>query len=97
MGWMIGSAMVLLAIAAGLGLLARYATSQMSLATVLLTLYAASWSTLLGVMSLALFSVWWFLGWRRTEHIRAIMRRNAEGGVLAPVRDRREDRSRRAA
>ena len=66
MGWVVGSvSLVLLVSAVGLALFARQALGQVSVATIILPLYLASWSYVLGLVGLLFLSVRWLVSWRR--------------------------------
>ena len=77
MGWVGGSAVALLLISAGLTLFVGQAVGQASVATILLALYLASLSYVLGLVGLVLLSVWWLVKWRRVRVTRAAMSRYA--------------------
>lgn len=57
--WLLGSAIGLLFISAGLTLLGRRAIGHTSVANVLLLFYFASWSYVVGLLGLVLPPVWW--------------------------------------
>jgi len=66
MGWIVGSvSLVLLVSAVGPALFARQALGQVSVATIILALYLASWSYVLGLVGLLFLSVRWLVSWRR--------------------------------
>jgi hypothetical protein len=69
MGWVVlGSASMLLILSAGgLELFAQQRLGQDNLTTVLLALYLASWSYVLGLVGLVLLSVWWLVEWVRVR------------------------------
>jgi hypothetical protein len=75
--WAIGSAVVLLLLlsAGGLALLAQQAREQANVVTVLLALYLASWSYVLGIVGLVLLPVLELIGWFRVRMKRAAMSR----------------------
>lgn len=77
MGWIIGSVSMLFIISAGLELFAQQALRQASVATLLLALYLASWTYVLGLVGLVFLSVWWLVGWRRLRAKPAAMSRYA--------------------
>ena len=88
MGWVGGGAAALLLISAGLTLFVGQAVGQVSVATILLALYLASLSYVLGLVGLVLLSLWWLLVWRRVRVTRAAMSRYAP----AEPRSRRLDK-----
>lgn len=60
MEWVVGSVSLLLLISAGgLELFAQQTLGQTSVATILLTLFLAFWSYVLGIVGLVLSVVWW--------------------------------------
>ena len=60
MGWVAGITSLLLLISAGgLELFAQQTLGQTSVATILLTLFLAFWSYVLGIVGLVLSVVWW--------------------------------------
>ena len=75
MGWVVGSAVALLLISAGLTFFAGQALGQASVATILLALYLASLSYVLGLVGLVLVSVWWLVRWLHVRVTRAAMSR----------------------
>jgi hypothetical protein len=93
MGWLVASAGTLLAVSAGLMLFARYEAGQAGLATVLLSLYVASWAYAGAILALAFFAVWWLMGVWRHRKIRAAMRRHAAAESLSLRIDDRHVRS----
>jgi hypothetical protein len=76
MGWLLGSAIVLLFLSAGLTLWGKRAMGHTSMANVLLLFYFASWSYVVGLLGLVLPPVWWLL-FGMTRH--AMRRTPAEG------------------
>ena len=75
-GWVIGSVAVLLLLSAGgLALLAQQAREEANVVTVLLALYLASWSYVLGLVGLFLSLAWWLVSWRRVRLTRTAMSR----------------------
>ena len=70
-GWVVVS--LLLLISAGLPLFARQALGQVSVATILLALYLARWSYVLGLVGLLFLSVRCLLRWRSVRIQRAVM------------------------
>ena len=65
-GWVVGSvSLVLLVSAEALTLFTRQALGQVSVATILLALYLASRSYVLGLVGLLFLSVRWLVSWRR--------------------------------
>jgi len=86
MGRAVGSVSLLLLISAGgLELFAQHALGQASVATLLLTLFLAFWSYVLGIVGLLFLSVWWLMGWLRVQVQPAAMNRYAP----AELRSRR--------
>jgi len=87
--WVVGSISLLLLISAvALTLFTQHALGQASAATILLALYLAAWSYVLGLLGLVLLSVWWLVGWRRMGVTRAAMSRYSP----AEPRSRRLDK-----
>ena len=72
-GWIIGSASLLLLISAGLELFVQQTLGHNSVATILLALYLATWSYLLGLVGLLFLSVRRLLRWRSVRIQRAVM------------------------
>ncbi len=86
MGRVVGSVSLLLLISAGgLELFAQQTLGQVSVATILLTLFLAFWSYVLGLVGLLFLSVRWLVSWRRVQVKRAGMSRYS----LAEPRSRR--------
>ena len=76
MGWVAGITSLLLLISAGgLELFAQQTLGQVSVATLLLTLFLAFWSYVLGLVGLLFLSVRWLVSWRRVQVRRAGMNR----------------------
>jgi len=75
--WVVVS--LLLLISAGLPLFARQALGQVSVATILLALYLATWSYLLGLVGLLFLSVRCLVNWRRVRLTRTTMSPRSEG------------------
>ncbi len=76
MGRVVGSVSLLLLISAGgLELFAQQTLGQVSVATILLTLFLAFWSYVLGLVGLLFLSVQWLVSWRRVRVKRAAMSR----------------------
>ena len=76
MMWVLGSASMLLLIgSAGLVFFAQQAMGQVSMATILPALHLASWSYVLGLVGLVLFSVCWLVGWVRVRVKQVVMSR----------------------
>ena len=76
MGWVVGSVSLLLLIGAGgLELFAQQTLGQVSVATLLLTLFLAFWSYVRGLVGLLFLSVQWLVSWRRVRVKRAAMSR----------------------
>lgn len=74
-GWVLGSAVVLLLSSGGLALLAQQ--TRANVVTLLLTLYLASWSYVLGIVGLVLLPVLELIGWLRVHMKQAAMSRYA--------------------
>ncbi len=66
-GWVVGSASLLLLISAGLELFVQQTLGHNSVATVILALYLAFWSYVLGLGVLLILSVRWLVEWRRVR------------------------------
>lgn len=65
MGWVLATVSILLLVAAGgLALFAEQAREQAGVATLLLALFLASWSYVLGIVGLILFPVSWLVASR---------------------------------
>lgn len=75
MGWVAGGASLLLLVSAGFSLFAQQAPGWISVAAMLLALYLAFWSYVLGIVGLLFLSVRWLVGWRRLRVKRAAMSR----------------------
>ncbi|MGH7229019.1 MAG: hypothetical protein ACREIH_07350 [Nitrospiraceae bacterium] len=85
-GWVVGSvSLVLIISAGGLELLAQQTLGQASVAAILLTLFLAFWSYVLGLVGLLFLSVRWLVSWRRVRVKRAALSRYAH----AELRSRR--------
>jgi hypothetical protein len=80
MGWVGGSAVLLLLIGTGLALFVQQTLGHVSLATTLLALYLSSWAYVLGLLGLLFLSVRWLVSWQRVRVTRAAMSQYA----LAP-------------
>ena len=76
-GWVVVS--LLLLISAGLPLFAWQALGQVSVATILLALYLATWSYVLGLVGLLFLSVRFLVNWRRVRLTRTTMSPQSEG------------------
>lgn len=86
MGWFVGSVSLLLLISAGgLEFFARHVLGQANVATLLLALFLAFWSYVLGIAGLLFLSVWWLVGWLRVGVQPVAMNRYAS----AELRSRR--------
>jgi hypothetical protein len=66
-GWIAVAVGGLLFISLGLELLAHQAFGQTDVATLLLALYLAFWSSVLGIAGFLVLSILWFVAWRRPE------------------------------
>ena len=73
-GWVVGIASLLLFISAGLELFVQHTLGHSSVGTVILALFLAFWSYVLGLGLLLFVSVWWLLRWRSRRIQRAVMR-----------------------
>ena len=65
MGWVVGSVSLLLLISAGLELFVQQTLGHNSVATIILALFLAFWSYVLGLVGLLFLSVRWLVSWRR--------------------------------
>ena len=72
-GWVVGGASLLLLLSAGLELFVQQTLGYHSVATVILALYLAFWSYVLGLGVLLFLAVWWLVEWRRVRVKRAAM------------------------
>jgi hypothetical protein len=79
-GWVVVSASLLLLISAGLELFVQQTLGDNSVATVLLALFLALWSYVLGIGGLLFLAMWWLVEWRRVRVKRAAMSRNSTAG-----------------
>jgi hypothetical protein len=70
-GWLAGSVGVLLLFSLGLELLAHQIFGQTDVATLLLALYLAFWSSVLGITGFLVLSIKWFIESRRLWKDRA--------------------------
>lgn len=76
-----GSAMsLLLLISAGLELFVQQTLGHNSVATVLLALFLALWSYVLGLGVLLFLAMWWLVEWRRVRVKRAAMSSDSSAG-----------------
>lgn len=75
MGWVVGSASLLLLISAGLHLFVQQTLWHRSVATVLLALALAFWAFVLGLGIILFRAVWGLVAWRRRWVKRAAMNR----------------------
>jgi len=66
-GWVVVGASLVLLISAGLELFVQQTLGHSSVATVLLALYLAFWSYVLGLGVLLILSVRWLVEWRRVR------------------------------
>ena len=79
-GWVVGSASLLLLISAGLELFVQQTLRHNSVATVLLALFLALWSYVLGVGVLLVLAMWCLVEWRRVRVKRAAMSSDSSAG-----------------
>ena len=79
-GWIVGSASLLLLISAGLELFVQQTLEHNSVATVLLALYLALWSYVLGLGILLFLAMWCLVEWRRVRVKRAAMSNDSSAG-----------------
>jgi hypothetical protein len=83
-GWVVGGASMLLLLSAGLELFVQQTLGDHSVATVILALYLAFWSDVLGLGVLVFLAVWWLVEWRRVSVKRAAMSGDASAGPRSP-------------
>ena len=74
-GWVVGGASLLLLISAGLELFVQQTLGHNDVATVILALYLALWSYVLGLGVLLILAMWCLVEWRRVRIKRAAMSR----------------------
>jgi len=79
-GWVVGGASLLLLISAGLELFVQQTLGHNDVATVILALYLALWSYVLGLGVLLILAMWCLVEWRRVRIKRAAMSRDASAG-----------------
>jgi hypothetical protein len=79
-GWVVGSASLLLLISAGLELFVQQTLGHNSVATVILALFLALWSYVLGLGVLLFLAMWCLVAWRRVRVKRAAMSSDASAG-----------------
>jgi len=93
-GWIVGGASLLLLFSAGLELFVQQTLGHDSVATVILALSLAFWSSVLGLGILVFLSVWWLvaLGWMWVK--RAAMSSDASAGSRSQHLDKSELRDR---
>jgi hypothetical protein len=102
MRWLLGSISVLLLMAAGrLAVFAQPPPWEANVTKILLALYLAFWSYVLGIVGLVLLAVWWFVG-RRMQTNRADMSRYSRAksrhrGRIHPVLEPQQFREQGAA
>jgi hypothetical protein len=80
MGWVVGGISLLLLLSAGLELFVQQTLGHHSVATVILALYLAFWSDVLGLGILLFLAMWWLVEWRRVSVKRAATSRDASPG-----------------
>jgi len=80
MGWVGGGVSLLLLLSAGLELFVQQTLGDHSVATVILALYLAFWSDVLGLGVLVFLAVWWLVEWRRVSVKRTAMSGDASAG-----------------
>lgn len=73
MGWVVAGVILLLLLSAGLELFVQQTLGHHSVASVILALYLAFWSDVLGLGILLFLAVWWIVEWRRVSIKRAAM------------------------
>jgi hypothetical protein len=79
-GWIVGSASLLLLISAGLELFVQQTLGHNSVATVILALFLALWSYVLGLGVFLVLAMWCLVEWRRVRVKRAAMNSVASAG-----------------
>jgi len=79
-GWVVGSASLLLLISAGLELFVQQTLGHNSVAIVILALLLALWSYVLGLGILLVLAVWCLVAWRRVWVKRAAMSSDSSAG-----------------
>ena len=79
-GWVVGGASMLLLLSAGLELFVQQTLGDHSVASVILALYLAFWSDVLGLGILLFLAVWWLVEWRRVSVKRTAMSGDASAG-----------------
>ena len=79
-GWVVGSASLLLLISAGLELFVQQTLGHNSVATVVLALFLALWSYVLGLGVLLFLAMWCLVEWRRVRVKRAAMSSDSSAG-----------------
>ena len=77
MGWVGLGAVALLLLSAGLEFFAQHANTGTSLAGVLLALFLAFWSYVLGLVGLFFLSMRWLAGWRGGQVTRVALSQNS--------------------
>jgi hypothetical protein len=77
MGWVAGIASLLLLISVGLELFVQQTLGYSSAGTVILALFLAFWSYVLGLGVLLFLAMWCLVEWRRVRATRAAMSRYA--------------------
>jgi hypothetical protein len=79
-GWGVGGASLLLLISAGLELFVQQTLGHNSVATVILALFLALWSYVLGLGVLLFLAMWCLVEWRRVRVKRAAMSSDSSAG-----------------
>lgn len=79
-GWVVGSASLLFLLSAGLELFAQQTLMHNSMATVILALYLAFWSYVLGLGVLLVLAMWCLVQWRRVGVNRAAISSDSSAG-----------------
>jgi dolichyl-phosphate-mannose--protein O-mannosyl transferase len=79
-GWVVGSASLLLLISVGLELFVQQTLGHNSVATVILALFLALWSYVVGLGVLLFLAIWSLVEWRRVRVKRAAMSSDSSAG-----------------
>jgi hypothetical protein len=93
-GWIVGGASLLLLFSAGLELFVQQTLEHDSVATVILALSLAFWSSVLGLGVLVVLAVWWLVAWGYVWVKRAAMSSDASVGPRSQHLDKSELRDR---
>jgi membrane protein implicated in regulation of membrane protease activity len=80
MGWVVGGISLLLLLSAGLEFFVQQTLGHHSVASVILALYLAFWSDVLGLGILLFLAAWWIVEWRRVSIKRAAMNSEVSTG-----------------